>query len=284
MCEEEPSDLRADMTGRASSDADLNNGLEDGDSREREPTKRPIEEEVQACTSSRVPKSFQLRPNRDVELLDKYGVEKVQAGVNYVLSQDNVRNRAGLLESYLANDGWKKLSELKEFLYHMPDPRTPAEQASIACQIVRLYDGDKYAALEAVDQVRKDQLGMESSAQSIERQEIASRIVGAAADARHFIVSHERTEEEKQLAEEISQCFPKLQPRNESLELSKRRDEAKIKLFWMELSKRRRDDLRPRLTEQQKALVASLEGSANSTPENQAITPDSLANSSRSYE
>jgi len=129
-------------------------------------------------------------------------LKKVEEAIAYVRGQSNVRSPAALLVSYLENDGWTKLTELKDYLLHMPDPRTDSEKWFIGEQIVRLI-GSKPGALKALEQVRMDEQRLEANPSCETQRKIASAITCRAADAAHCIRTCYRTREEEKHTDEL---------------------------------------------------------------------------------
>ncbi|MFC2108524.1 helix-turn-helix domain-containing protein [Candidatus Bipolaricaulota bacterium] len=201
ICDEDQSHLHAVEATETAGNTNPEGISNAGQDKEREPGKRANQEEVQACTSLLTRQrleSFRLSNERITSLIEEFGLEKIDAGIEFVDRRADVRRPAALLLSYLESGGWVKLDRLKEFLYGMPDPRTAAERASIGREIVGIFDDSKEEALKAIESVREDQLRLRSSATSEAQREIAGRIIFRASEARYFTKRYVHTAEEEQ--------------------------------------------------------------------------------------
>ena len=210
ICEEYQSDLHTSEAGEGVVRPDSISDSETANSSEREPRKRTNKRDVQAGTSSirrgKV-KSFGISAKEASALIEQYGPKLVDAGVEHVLGRDGVRNQAALFKSYLKNDGWAQLNDLKDFLHKMPDPRTSAEQADLGRCVVDMFGGSKQDALDALVQVRDDQARLLKKNLHPDREDIAESILARAGDARHFVEVYARTYERSDFAKEFEEVL-----------------------------------------------------------------------------
>ena len=198
ICTEYPSDSIDEEAPPVTVNPQQDDGTEAGTSDERDVGKIVSQREVQPGTSlDRVKQllDFKISANRAKDLIEQFGVEKVDAGIEFVLSQERVRSPAGLLVKYLESDGWAKLTKLKDYLLDMPDPRSREEMRTIGWEIVDIV-GSKEAALDALEEVCEDELRLLEAAGNEKQKKVANAIHCRACDARHYIRKYVRTQEE----------------------------------------------------------------------------------------
>ena len=216
VCVEHPSevdDVSALSDGGYAEPEEL---FDDAAERDIEVRTRPSKGEVQAGTSSLTRQGFKnigIGRARASALIEKFGWKKVEEAIAYVRGQSNVRSPAALLVSYLENDGWTKLTKLKEYLPAMLDPATQREEEEIATHIVGIV-GSKYEALKALEEVRADAKRLDENASCEEQRSIAGKLMGRAWEAMRFIREHVHTPEEQRENDEMDAVLRKLRHEN----------------------------------------------------------------------
>ena len=208
-CDENQSDLRGVQTRGSEGSAHQHEDSSSAEEDEREPRTRPIEEEVQACTSSLTRqrlKTLGFSDNRAASLIAEFGEEKAEAAIGYARGRDGVRNPAGLVIAYLDSNGWAKHGKLKEYLRQMQDPSEPGEEEQIARKFMRMC-GSKPETLDALDAVQKDASRLMEYASNPVQKKIGLKLYVRAGEAMHYVRKNIDTPEEEAGLEELSRLL-----------------------------------------------------------------------------